>query len=83
VKRYVASADASHIYHEGTSADYASVDSSAVCGNWADLMRDAIVVIPAAVLQRITLPVVSFPITLAARAPARPPSYRARTPAYP
>jgi hypothetical protein len=57
VKRYVASADASRIYHEGTSADYASMDSSAVYGNWADLMRDAVVVIPTAVLPRITLPV--------------------------
>lgn len=36
-------ADASFYYREDATADIASIDSSAVCGNLADAMKNAIV----------------------------------------
>ncbi len=39
-------ADASFYYHEDATADLASMDSSAVYGNLADAMKDAIVMFP-------------------------------------
>ena len=39
-------ADASFYYHEDATADVASLDSSAVCGNLADAMKDSIVLLP-------------------------------------
>jgi len=38
--------DASFYYHEDATADVAYMDSSAVYGNLADAMKDAIVVFP-------------------------------------
>ena len=37
--------DASFYYYENASVDVASIDSSAVCGNLADAMRDAVVIL--------------------------------------
>ena len=42
------SADVSFYYHEDATADVASVDSSALIGNWADAMKDSIVIVPGA-----------------------------------
>ncbi len=39
-------ADASFYYHEDATADVASLDSSAVCGNLADAMKDSVVLFP-------------------------------------
>ena len=39
-------ADASNYYRSATSADLARIDSSAVCGNLADAMRNATVLLP-------------------------------------
>ena len=39
-------ADASFYYHEDSTADVASMDSSAVYGNLADSMKDSIVLFP-------------------------------------
>lgn len=40
------SADASFYYHEDATADVARMDSSAVFGNLADAMKNAIVLFP-------------------------------------
>ena len=39
-------ADASNYYRSATSADLARFDSSAVCGNLADAMKNATVLLP-------------------------------------
>ena len=41
------SADASFYYYEQAAADFAMMDSSAVCGNLADAMKDSVVLLPA------------------------------------
>lgn len=41
------SADASFYYYEKAAADFAKMDSSAVCGNMADAMKDSVVLLPA------------------------------------
>lgn len=38
-------ADASHYYHENSTADVARMDASAVYGNLADAMKNAVVVL--------------------------------------
>jgi len=48
-------ADASFYYHEDATADVASLDSSAVCGNLADAMKDSIVVFPDAWIAEPTV----------------------------
>ena len=40
------SADASFYYYEDATADVARMDSSAVCGNLADAMKNATVLFP-------------------------------------
>ncbi len=44
--KYKISADASFYYREDTRADVARMDSSAVCGNLADAMKNATVLFP-------------------------------------
>jgi hypothetical protein len=53
--KYKPSADASQIYREGTSTNFASLESSADCGNLSDAMRDAILVFPPLVLPTIRI----------------------------
>ena len=40
------SADDSFYYHESATADIARMDSSAVCGNLADAMKNATILLP-------------------------------------
>ena len=49
------SADASSYYHEVATADIARMDSSAMCGNLADSMRDATLLLPPTELAKTTL----------------------------
>ena len=39
-------ADASFYYHDSTASDIARMDSSAVCGNLADAMKNGTVLMP-------------------------------------
>ena len=39
-------ADASYYYHESAAAEIARFDSSAMCGNLADCMKNAVVLFP-------------------------------------
>jgi hypothetical protein len=55
MNKYRPTADASYIYRECTSADFASMKSSAQYGNVADLIRNNIVVLP-----QKTLPVIAI-----------------------
>ena len=52
--------DASFYYHEDATVDVAHMDSSAVYGNLADAMKDAVVVFPT---TRVTGTVVVIPPT--------------------
>lgn len=45
MKPQINSADASYYFHEDATADAARMDTTAVCGNIADAMRDAVIVI--------------------------------------
>ena len=45
MKPQINSADASYYFHEDATADVARIDTTAVCGNIADAMRDAVIVI--------------------------------------
>ena len=44
LKKDIANADASFYYHEDATADIARMDSSAVYGNLADAMKNAVVI---------------------------------------
>lgn len=49
------SADASYLYHEDATADLARMDSSALYGNLADAMKNAIVMFPTTEIVETTL----------------------------
>lgn len=45
MKPQINTADASYYFHEDATADAARMDTTAVCGNIADAMRDAVIVV--------------------------------------
>lgn len=48
-------ADASFYYHEDAAADFARMDSSAIYGNLADVMKNATVPLPPPQIIQITM----------------------------
>ena len=49
------SADASYLYYEDATADLARMDSSALYGNLADAMKNAVVMFPTTQIVETTL----------------------------
>ena len=45
MKPQISTTDASYYFHEDATADVARMDTTAVCGNIADAMRNAVIVI--------------------------------------